>query len=43
MWKVVKAIVANKINMAVQFDDVLHGFRARRGTGTAIMDINMDQ
>ena len=43
LWKVVEAIIETNIKTAVMFHDVLYGFHACRGTGTAIMEINMDQ
>ena len=37
MWKVVEGVIDTLVKAAVQFHDVLHGFHAGRGTGTAIM------
>ena len=33
-------VVNRKIGAAVKFHDCLHGFRARRGTGTATLEAN---
>ena len=41
LWKVVEAIIDTHIKTAVIFNDVLHGFRACRGTETAIVEIKM--
>ena len=43
LWKVVESIIKTNIKTVVTFHDVLHGFRIRRGTGTAIMENNMAQ
>ena len=43
LWKVVEAIIDTRIKTVVTFHNVLHGFSSIRGTGTAIMDINMVQ
>ena len=41
LWKVVKAVIKNRVKTAVKFHDVLHGFFTCRGTGTAITENNM--
>ena len=41
LWKVVEYIIDTRIKTVVTFHDVLNGFRASRGTGAAIMEINM--
>ena len=43
LWKVVEAIIDTRIKTAVIFNDVLHGFRACRGTETAIVEIKMSR
>ena len=43
LWKVVEAIVDNQIKTVVKFHDILHGLRAKRGTGTSITELNMFQ
>ena len=43
LWKVVEAIIDTRIKTAMVFHDVLHVFSGFRGTGTAILDINMYQ
>ena len=35
MWKVVAVILNRRLTSSIAFHDVLHGFRAGRGTGTA--------
>ena len=42
MWKVIEAIIYTQVNISVKFQDILHGFCAKRGTGTAIMELKMD-
>ena len=37
MWKVVGAILNPQLKASITFHDFLHGFRAVRGTGTAIL------
>ena len=39
----VKGIIDTRIRASRQFHDVLQGFRAGRGTGTAIMGMNITQ
>ena len=34
MWKVVAVILNRRLTSSITFHDVLHGFRAGRGTGT---------
>ena len=41
LQKVLDIICDTRIKSAVVFHDVLHGFRARRGTGTAIIEIKL--
>ena len=43
LWKAVEDIIYTHINMAVMFNDVLHGFCACRGTGTANTELKMAQ
>ena len=42
-WKVIEAIIDTHIKKAVDFHDVLNGFRVGIGTGTAIMELNLVQ
>ena len=35
MWKVVAVILNRRFTSSITFHDVLHGFRAGRGTGTS--------
>jgi Reverse transcriptase (RNA-dependent DNA polymerase) len=43
-WKVISGITKQHITDSVQFEDALHGFRSKQGTGTAILEVqlNMD-
>ena len=43
VWKLISRIIDTRIKEAVQFHDCLHGFRARRGTGTAIIEAKLLQ
>ena len=43
LGKVVETIIGTRVKMDVKFYDVLHGFSARRVTGTAIMELKMSQ
>ena len=39
----VEALIDTCLKQALQMHDFLHGFRSRRGTGTAIMELKLDQ
>jgi Reverse transcriptase (RNA-dependent DNA polymerase) len=41
IWKVIALIIKDQILHAVQFDDSLHGFLPRRGTGSAILEAKL--
>ena len=43
IWKLVEVIIGAQIKTVVTSHNFLHGFRAKRGTGTAMMEINMAQ
>ena len=43
IWKVMEAIIDNRLLASIQFHDALHGFRVGRGTGTATTKINISQ
>ena len=43
LWEVVEALINTRLCTILQMHDVLHGFRARRGTGAAIMEPNLAQ
>ena len=43
IWKLVEAAIDTIIKVAVEFHDVLNGFWAVRGTGTAISKIKLEQ
>ena len=42
-WILLEALIDTRLRASFQLHDVLHGFRAGRGTGTAIMDLNIAQ
>ena len=42
-WKVIESILNRRIASKVVFHDALHGFRARRGTGTACIEAKLLQ
>ena len=43
MWKVVAAILNRQLTASITFHDLLHGFQAGRGTGTAILEAKLIQ
>ena len=43
LWKVVEALIENRLCSSLQMHDVLHGFRDGRRTGTAIMELKIAQ
>ena len=43
LWKVVKILIDNRLRASLHMHDVLHGFRAERGTRTAIMELKLAQ
>ena len=43
MWKVVAVILNPRLTSSINFHDVLHGFRAGRGTGTATLEAKLIQ
>ena len=43
VWKVVEAVIDTRIMSVVQLYGVLHGFCAGRGTGTAVMELKLEQ
>ena len=43
MWKVVAVILNLRLTSSITFHDVLHGFRAGRGTGTATLEAKLLQ
>ena len=42
-WKVIESIINQRIASKVTFHDALHGFRAKRGTGTACIEAKLLQ
>ena len=42
-WKVIELIINRRITDKVTFHDALHGFRARRGTGTVCIEAKLLQ
>ena len=43
MWTVVEALIDTCLCAILQMNDVLHGFRTRRGIGTDIMELKLAQ
>ena len=43
LWKLVGVLMDTSLHARLQIHDVLHGFRSGRGTGSAIMDLKIDQ
>lgn len=40
-WKLCTSIIDRRLKAKIQFHDALHGFRAKRGTGTACLEAKM--
>jgi hypothetical protein len=43
MWKMVSKIIDQRIRKHVVFHDAIHGFRAKRGCGTATIEAKLLQ
>ena len=43
IWKVMAVILNRRLTSSITFHDVLHGFRAGRGTGTATLEAKLLQ
>ena len=43
LWKVVEALIETCLRVSLQMNNFLHGFRAGRGTRTAIMELKLAQ
>ena len=43
LWKLVEALIETRLCANLQFHEVLHGFRAGRGTGRDIMELKIAQ
>ena len=43
LWEVVEALIETHLRTSLKFYDVLHRFRAVRGTGTTIMELKLAQ
>ena len=43
LWKVVEAIIETCLRVSVCLHDILHGFHEGRGTGMAILELNLVQ
>ena len=43
LWMVVEALIDTRICASLQFHDALNSLRSGRGTGTAIMKLNLSQ
>jgi Reverse transcriptase (RNA-dependent DNA polymerase) len=41
VWKVISMIIKERMSRTIQYDDMLHGFRPGRGTGTAILEAKL--
>ena len=42
-WKVCEAIIDSRVKSMVVFHNSAHGFRTHRGTGTAIIELKLQQ
>ena len=43
VWKVISSVLNRRLQASIELHDALHGFRARRGTGTAIIEAKLLQ
>jgi hypothetical protein len=43
VWKIIASILAEHMNSTIKWHDCIHGFRAERGTGTAIIEAKLFQ
>ena len=43
LWKVVEALLDTRLRASLQLNDILHGLRGGRGTGTAIIELKLYQ
>ena len=43
LWEVVEAMIDTRLRFSLHMHDVLHVFRSRRGTGTAITELKLSQ
>ena len=43
LWRVVEALIDTTLCASLHLHDVIHGFRAGRGMGMAVMDMKPDQ
>ena len=43
VWKLMSKIIDRRIKHTVHWNDSLHGFRKKRGTGTAILEAKLHQ
>jgi len=41
IYKLISSIINRRLSETIVLDDALHGFRAKRGTGTAIMEAKL--
>ena len=43
IWKLITATIEHRVSSNVRYHDTLHGFRAKRGTGTAVIEAKLFQ
>lgn len=43
IWKLIKKIIDNRLARGIELHDAIHGFRKRRGCGTAILECRLEQ
>ena len=41
IYKLILSIINQRLSSTIVLDDALHGFRAKRGTGSAIMEAKL--
>jgi len=43
IWKLMERIIDRRLARGIEFHDALHGFRKRRGCGTAVLECRLEQ
>jgi hypothetical protein len=41
IYKLVSAVINNRLTEKISFHDAIHGFRTKRGTGTALIEAKL--
>ena len=41
IWEVIEIIIDRRLATSIEFHDILHGFRAKQGTRTDILEVKL--